>query len=272
MNARSNALGPPALGTWPRPRWRCRLGGSGRALLGLVLFALAWQIGALLLAQGLPLARALAPGAALHSLGGLLAEPRLWGHALASLQRVLVGLALALLVGAPLGLLLGRSRAFEQASSGSFQLLRMVSPLSWMPIAVMLFGVGDAPIYFLLAFAALWPIALATSAGVRAIDPRWLQLGASLSASRAELLRGVIIPAILGPLLTGVRLAIGVIWIVLVPCEMLGVSSGLGYFVLDTRDRMAYSELMAAVLFIGLLGWALDGLARRLHARWALAG
>lgn len=274
MNARSDALPrlPPLAPRRPRAWPLHGRGPLARAAFGLLLFGLAWQLGAWLLGRELPLAQSLAPAPSLHSLAELLAGPRLWGHALASLQRVGVGLALALLIGAPLGLLLGRSSAFEQASSGSFQLLRMVSPLSWMPIAVMLFGVGDAPIYFLLAFAALWPIALATSAGVRAIEPRWLQLGAALSATRVELLRGVIVPAILGPLLTGVRLAIGVIWIVLVPCEMLGVSRGLGYFILDTRDRMAYSELMAAVLFIGLLGWALDSLARRLHQRWARTG
>ena len=134
---------------------------------------------------------------------------------------------------------------------------------------VMLFGVGDAPIYFLLTFAAVWPIMLNTSAGVRTIDPNWLQLGASLSATRVEMLARVIIPAVLGHVLTGLRLAIGIVWIVLVPCEMLGVSKGLGYFILDTRDRLAYSELMAAVLFIGLLGWLLDSAARRLHKRWA---
>ena len=71
-----------------------------------------------------------------------------------------------------------------------------------------------------------------------------------------------------GHVLTGLRLAIGVVWIVLVPCEMLGVTSGLGYFILDTRDRMAYSELMAAIVLIGLIGWLLDASVRYLHRRW----
>ncbi|MFO7074010.1 ABC transporter permease subunit, partial [Pseudomonas aeruginosa] len=118
-------------------------------------------------------------------------------------------------------------------------------------IAVMLMGVGDQPIYFLLAFAALWPILLNTAAGVRQLDPRWLQLSRSLAATPWETLRRVILPGILGHVLTGVRLAIGILWIVLVPCEMLGVSAGLGYYILDTRDRLAYSELMAMVLLIG---------------------
>ena len=257
---------------WARLRSRCASvarQGSARAAAGLLLLLALWQLGAWLLSQRLPMAAQLAPAPSLHALTQLMASDTLWTHALASLQRVLVGLALALLVGVPLGLLLGRSPAAEQVGSGAFQLLRMISPLSWMPVVVMLLGVGDTPIYFLLAFAAVWPMVLNTCSGVRAIDPHWLQLAASLSATRGELLRRIILPAVLGPMLTGLRLAIGVVWIVLVPCEMLGVSRGLGYFILDTRDRLAYSELMAGVVFIGLLGWALDSCARRLHARWA---
>lgn len=154
------------------------------------------------------------------------------------------------------------SRRVDASTSLSFQFLRMISPLSWMPIAVMIWGVGDAPIYFLLSFAGIWPIALNTAAGVRALDPRWLMLARSFSATPAELLWRVVLPGILGHVLTGVRLAIGVLWIVLVPCEMLGVSAGLGYFILDTRDRLAYSELMAMILLIGVFGYLLDSLAQ----------
>ncbi len=89
------------------------------------------------------------------------------------------------------------------------------------------------------------------------------------AATPWETLRRVILPGILGHVLTGVRLAIGILWIVLVPCEMLGVSAGLGYYILDTRDRLAYSELMAMVLLIGLLGYLLDAAARGLYRRWA---
>lgn len=151
------------------------------------------------------------------------------------------------------------------AFSPAFQFLRMISPLSWMPIAVMLLGVGDKPIYFLLAFAAVWPILLNTAEGVRQLDPSWLRLSASLAATRWETLRHVIAPGVLSHTLTGLRLAIGIVWIVLVPCEMLGVSAGLGYFILDTRDRLAYPELMATVLLIGLLGFLLDAGARALY-------
>lgn len=190
-------------------------------------------------------------------------------HARASLQRVGLGLLFALSVGVPLGLLVGFSPAFNQATSVVFQFLRMTSPLSWMPVAVMLLGVGNAPVVFLVAFAAVWPIMINVASGVRAIDPLWHSLADSMAATAWERLWHVTLPAIASHLLAGVRIAIGLIWVVLVPAEMLGVQSGLGYFVLDTRDRMAYGELMASILLIGLLGFTLDWLVCRLHSHWS---
>jgi NitT/TauT family transport system permease protein len=238
---------------------------------GLLCLLLLWWLGVHLLGGNDSLALRFSPEATLASLGELLLRPELYEHVLVSLKRILLGLLLALLIGVPLGLMIGSYRHLEAATTPAFQFLRMISPLSWMPVVVMLMGVGDQPIYFLLTFAAVWPILLNTVAGVRQLDPRWLQLSRSLSATRWETLRKVILPGVLGHVLTGVRLSIGILWIVLVPCEMLGVSAGLGYFILDTRDRLAYSELMAMVLLIGVLGFALDAFARWLHRRWAPA-
>lgn len=237
-------------------------------LLGLALLVALWWAGTAWLEQKVPLAASLAPHHTLASLVELLRGPDLVEHVLVSLRRVLVGLLIALAIGVPLGLAVGASRRVEASTGMAFQFLRMISPLSWMPIAVMVLGVGDAPIYFLLAFAAVWPILLNTVAGVHQLDPRWMMLGQSLSATRWEILRRIVLPGVVGHILTGLRLAIGIVWIVLVPCEMLGVSAGLGYFVLDTRDRLAYSELMAVILLIGALGFALDASARALHRRW----
>lgn len=167
-----------------------------------------------------------------------------------------------------LGLATGSWQPLDVATTPVFQLLRMTSPLSWMPIAVMTFGLGDRAIDVLLAFAAVWPIALSTAAGVRALDRRWLLLGRSLAATRTETLLHVVLPGVTGHVLTGIRLAIGISWIVLVPCEMLGVSSGLGYLILNTRDALAYSDLMAVVLVIGIIGFALDTVARGLLWVW----
>ena len=253
---------------------RQRSSSTVRGLLGvagLLCLLLLWWLGVHVFGGNDSLVLRFSPEATLASLGELLLRPELYEHVLVSLKRILVGLLLALLIGVPLGLMIGSYRHLEAATTPAFQFLRMISPLSWMPVVVMLLGVGDQPIYFLLTFAAVWPILLNTVAGVRQLDPRWLQLSRSLSATRWETLRKVILPGVLGQVLTGVRLSIGILWIVLVPCEMLGVSAGLGYFILDTRDRLAYSELMAMVLLIGVLGFALDAFARWLHRSWAPA-
>jgi NitT/TauT family transport system permease protein len=189
-------------------------------------------------------------------------------HILASLRRVFVGLFAATLIGIPLGLLIGLSRVLEQATSVLFQFLRMISPVSWMPVAVMVFGIGDWPVYFLLTVAAVWPLMLNAAAGVASVERRWLLLSRSLCATRWETVTKVIVPATIPHLLTGLRLAVGIIWIVLVPAEMLGVRAGLGYYILDTRDRLAYSELVAVILIIGLIGYLLDTALRLANQAW----
>ncbi|MBL0283786.1 MAG: ABC transporter permease [Zoogloea sp.] len=237
-------------------------------LSGLVLAALAWAAGSVWLAGVTPIAASFAPLETARALLALLQGAELWEHVAVSLERVAVGLGVALLLGIPLGVLTGLSPLFSRSTTPLFQFARMISPLSWMPLAVMVLGVGNAPVYFLLAFAAVWPILLNTAAGVAQLDKNWLLLARSLSATRRETIVHVILPGITAQILTGVRLAIGIIWIVLVPAEMLGVSAGLGYFILDARDRLAYSDLMAAILVIGFLGYLLDHAARTLHKRW----
>lgn len=257
----------PARRPLPRPVLPQRLHAAAAGLAGLLLLGLLWWAGIALLTAPGSIARAFGPLEGAAALARLLAEGEVLLHAGVSLRRVLVGLGAGLAIGVPLGLLVGASRGFERLTGPAFQVLRMVSPLSWMPIAVMAFGVGDAPVHVLLGLAAVWPVMLNTAAGVRALDPRWLMLARSLAASRGETLRRVILPGVLGHVLTGARLAIGLLWVVLVPCEMLGVSAGLGYAILDARDRLAYAELTALVMLVGALGFALDAAARALCRR-----
>jgi NitT/TauT family transport system permease protein len=241
----------------------------GAPLSGLVLAALLWWLTVALVGGTSLMAARFAPESTWQAAQALIHGGEIWTHAWFSLKRVALGMLIALSVGIPIGLAVGSWPAFNRSTSALFQFLRMISPLSWMPVAVMALGVGEAPVVFLLAFTATWPIVLNVAAGVAAIDKQWITLAESMGATRTERLWHVTVPAIAAHLLTGIRLAIGLIWVVLVPAEMLGVNAGLGYFILDTRDRMAYGELMASILFIGLLGFLLDWLARWAHRRWA---
>ncbi|MEU1951921.1 ABC transporter permease [Nocardia rhamnosiphila] len=179
-----------------------------------------------------------------------------------SMWRLLVGLLIAVTVGIPLGLLLGLHAVTEQAVAPVVQFLRMISPLSWAPIAVALFGIGNQPVIFLVAAASVWPIVLNTAAGVRAIDPGLLLVARSFGASRREQLTAVILPAVRAQVQTGLRIGLGIAWVVLVPAEMLGVRSGLGYQILNARDQLAYDQVMAVIVVIGVIGYALDTLSR----------
>lgn len=245
--------------------WLSRLGWPA---LGLLLAVALWALGARQLSDVEAIQEAFAPQAGFAALWRLLQDGLIWLHMALSLQRIGLSLLLALLIGVPLGIWLGLSPLFAKLTGTLFQFLRMVSPLSWMPLAVMALGVGEAPVIFLLSFAAVWPIMLNTAAGVAALDKSWLQLAHSLSATRLEVVWRIVLPGIVSHVLTGFRLALGIGWIVLVPAEMLGVSAGMGYFILDTRDRLAYDELMAGIVLIGCLGFALDLLARWVSARW----
>ncbi|MBY6200982.1 ABC transporter permease [Maritalea mobilis] len=181
-----------------------------------------------------------------------------------SLERVGLGLIYAVAIGVPVGILIGRAPRVNEISNVPFQFLRMISPLSWMPIAVLAFDTWDGAIVFLIIMAAVWPILFSTAAGVRRIDPAWLKVARNLGANPFHTLFVVILPAIAVDILTGIRLALGVAWVVLVPAEYLGVTSGLGYAINDARDTLDYARLAATVVVIGIIGFGLDAMAGQL--------
>lgn len=246
------------------PNWKYHCYG----LFGLIGFFCLWLIAGTLIPEGF--FQQFTLNATLSKFFTLIQDGETYNHIWMSIKRVLVGLGFALLIGIPVGLLIGQNQKADALSSQIFQFLRMISPLSWMPIAVMILGVGDKPIYFLLAFAAVWPIILNTATGVKKVDPQLLKLAHSLDATPREILQKIIWPSVLGQVLVGLRLAIGIVWIVLVPSEMLGVSSGLGYFILDARDRLDYTELLSIILIIGFIGFVLDRLVVTLQKRIAI--
>jgi len=237
-------------------------------LLGVLLALIFWQLGTSLL-KNEQFRMGFSPLLTFRALFEFVRSPAFLGHVLPSLVRFGIGLFIAIAVGIPLGILVGFFQTLNLLSNAVFQFGRMTSPLAWMPIAIILFGVGDRPVCFLIAVAAVWPIMLNTANGVRNVEPVWIRVVRMLGASRWEVLRRAIIPAIVPDMLIGLRISIGISWVILVPAEMLGVSSGLGYYILDTRDRFNYSELMAVILVVGFLGFVSDTLVRGIQRRFS---
>jgi NitT/TauT family transport system permease protein len=240
-------------------------------LMGLAILFGLWWLGAYWLYLN-PSTRTFAsfgPIPTFHAFPELIADGTIARAVQSSGYRLGAGLALAIVIGVPIGIIMGRSLAFRQMSNTPFQLLRMISPLSWEPIAVIVFPEWNQAIIFLIAIASVWPVAFATSAGLAKVDPAWFKVARNLGARPWQLLTQVILPAIAFDVLTGIRLAVGVAWIVLVPAEFLGVTSGLGYSIEDARETLSYNHLTAMVLVIGAIGFVLDGICMMLINRFS---
>ncbi len=230
-------------------------------LVGSLFFVSFWGVGGYFLFTRADLAQfqGFLPLPTLKGLVRLGGDPHFWSSVGASLFRVCLGIIIAFIVGFPVGLIIGFYRKIRALAYPSMQFLRMVSPLSWMPIALLVFSSFESAICFIITMATIWPIVLNTSLGVARVNPGWIMMARNQGASDFQLFTRIIIPASVPYILTSLRLALGVAWIVLVPAEFLGVSSGLGYIINDARDTMEYDLLMAVVLAIGMIGFCLDG-------------
>jgi len=235
-----------------------------------ILFGLWWfSTWALSLSPSTSQFASFGPGPALKATWVMLEKGQIQKAVWASSYRLGAGLLIAIAVGVPIGILIGRSRRFRELSNSPFQLMRMISPLSWEPIAVIVFAGWNSAIIFLVAIAAVWPIMFATAAGLAKVDPSWFKVARNLGASPRQMVTEIIIPAIAFDVLTGIRLALGVAWMVLVPAEFLGVRSGLGYSIEDARESLEYDHLMAMLVVIGAMGYALDSACLALIKRYS---
>lgn len=252
------------------PGWIVRqLEGLAYAIGGMLLLLAVWWIGGWLV-QNNPRLFAFAdfaPVPAFARLGDMLWSGEAYQMTMPSLYRIGAGLLWAIVLGVPVGILIGWFAQARKLTNIPFQFLRMISPLSWMPIAVMAFATWDGAIVFLISVAAIWPILFSTAAGLRRVDPAWFKVARNLGARPWHMLFTIILPAISQDILTGIRLALGVAWIVLVPAEYLGVTSGLGYAINDARDTLEYDRLAATVIIIGTIGFLLDFLCQQAIAR-----
>ena len=213
------------------------------------------------------------PGQVERALAELAGKGLLWRYAGDSLFRVGAGYAAAAACGIPLGLLLGWYPAAAFTVNPVIQMLRPISPLAWIPIAIVWFGAGDASAIFLIFLSSLFPIVVSTMNGVRNVPPMFRQAGANFGLDAASLLRRVVFPAALPQMLVGLRISLGIAWLVLVAAEMIAVTSGLGYLIIDSRNAgQRYDLVVAGMLIIGGIGLGLDTGMRRLEklksVRW----
>jgi NitT/TauT family transport system permease protein len=196
----------------------------------------------------------------------LLADGTLWRHIGASLLRVGTGFALAVCVAVPLGLWMGWVRGAYNTLNPIFQMLRPISPIAWIPIAILWFGVGDASPIYLIFISSVFPMIVQTTVGVHTIDKRYLRAAENFGVSRATLFTQVVIPAVLPQVLVGMRIGLGVAWLVVVAAEMIALRSGLGYMIMDSRNAgNRYDLVIAGMIIIGVIGLSLDGSMRRLE-------
>jgi NitT/TauT family transport system permease protein len=207
------------------------------------------------------------------ALGELLRKGLLWSYIADSLRRVAVGYGAAVVFGIPLGLALGWYPSANQVVNPAVQLLRPISPIAWIPVAIIFFGVGDRAAMFLIFLSAFFPILVTCVDSVSSVPPMFRQAGRNFGLQPAQLLSRVVFPAALPHILVGLRIALGVAWLVVVAAEMIAVNSGLGYLVIDSRNAgKRYDLVVAAILLIGLIGLALDFCFRRLETlravRW----
>jgi len=180
-------------------------------------------------------------------------------YVVASLFRVTWGFALAVATAVPLGLAIGWYRRAEMAINPILQILRPISPLAWIPIAILWFGVGDLAAVFLIFVGSFFPLMLTAINAVQSVPAVYVDAGRNFGLSPAALMYRVLYPAVVPRLIVGLRITLGIAWLVVVAAEMIAVSSGLGFLIVDARNAgNRYDLVVAGMLIIGIIGLLLD--------------
>jgi len=179
-------------------------------------------------------------------------------HAAASIWRVFAGFAWGVALGILSGLLIGLSRVMERVFDPTIQVLRNIPVTAWVPLSLVFFGIGNAPAVFLIGLGAFFPAAINSTHGVRQINATLMRAARMMGANERELLIRVILPAALPSIMTGMRLSMGIAWVLVVVAEILAVRSGLGYLLNDAYLFYRNDVVIAAMLSIGLLGFISD--------------
>jgi len=233
-------------------------------VIAIILFALIWQALTLFHIISLP-----SPVQTIQDTWGLIIDPfydnggtdkglllQIW----ASLQRVAIGFTLAAAIGISLGILTGTSKFIHQAVDPIFQVLRTVPPLAWLPIALAAFQQAQPSAIFVIFITAIWPIIINTAEGVRQIPQDYNNVAKVLQLSRPEYFTNILFPATVPYIFTGLRIGVGLSWLAIVAAEMLTGGVGIGFFIWDAWNNSRISDIIIALIYIGIVGLLLDRL------------
>ena len=236
----------------------------------MLIFALVWAGISWLTAKPVLLP---SPLAVVEAIVDLAKDLELFEHAAISVGRMVVSIALASALAMPLGLMMGLHPRFERIVDPTLELLRPISGIAWIPLALFIFGIGNALPVFIMTYAAFFPILVGTIAGVRTVDRRLIDAARTMGVPRGAIVRRVVIPAALPSLLVALRLGIALSWTAVVAAELIGAPSGLGYAVEWYRELLATPQVMSFIAMIGVIGYLCDVGVRWLNAKltpWAV--
>jgi ABC-type nitrate/sulfonate/bicarbonate transport system permease component len=253
----------------PRPE---RLRSAGLRVLSVVLFFVLWYGVSIVNARWLHSFNPMllpGPGAVVVTGIDLVRSGELQRDVAASLYRVVVGFAIASVIGVATGLAVGTWRTLEDLLDPMIELLRPIPPLAFLPMMVLWFGIGEGSKIAFIAYAAFFPVFTTTLEGIKFVDPVLLRAAASLGATQREMFRYVVLPAALPSIVTGLRLAFGLSFFVIVAAEFIAADSGLGYLINDARTFFLVSQMLLGAAVIGIIGFAFNTGLRRLET-WLL--
>lgn len=212
------------------------------------------------------------PRAVVSELGHLLANGQLANDTMHSLARVFAAWLLAALVAVPLGLVMGSSASLDRAINPFVELLRPISPLAWIPMAILWFGIGELGKIFVVFIGSFFPILLNTISGVKGVDPTLLNAGRVFGCdTRLQLFRRVVMPASMPAVVVGLRVAFGTGWAAIIAAELVAAQSGLGFLIANGMDVLRADEVVVGMIAIGVLGFVFDTFFRYLQGRFARA-
>src|SRR6185503_12061600 len=198
------------------------------------------------------------PSQILQHFGEMLVSLEIVRHTASSLGRVAVGYALAVATAIPLGVLMGWFRPVDTIVDPLVELIRPVSPIAILPLAILWFGIGDASKIFIIWLSCMFPVLLNTYAGVKGLDRSFIYAATSLGASNWEVLRTVAVPSALPQIYAGMRVSLGIGLIVIISSEMVAARHGLGYMILTAQQTFNVEEIFVGIIVIGLLGFSAD--------------